>query len=137
MTIVDTHCHLYLEEFDADRASLVKAARDKGVDHICLPAIDSETHQRVIDTELQYPGVCHAMMGLHPCYVKENFREELSMVAGWLSNRPFIAIGEAGLDFYWDKTSLLNLNLNYEKLHLLNIQILCQSLFNYAKFCKF
>ena len=104
MLIVDTHCHLYLEEFDADRDALVKAACDKGIGHIYLPAIDSETHQRVIDTEIQYPSVCHAMMGLHPCYVKENFREELSIVADWLSKRPFVAIGEAGLDFYWDKT---------------------------------
>ena len=62
--IVDTHCHLYLEEFDADRDALVKAACDKGIGQIYLPAIDSETHQRVIDTEIQYPGVCHAMMAL-------------------------------------------------------------------------
>jgi TatD DNase family protein len=78
-------------------------AAERGVSRILLPAIDSGTHAQMLDLEEQDP-VCESMMGLHPCSVKEDFGEELSVVEGWLAKRKFVAIGETGLDFYWDKT---------------------------------
>lgn len=104
MTLIDTHCHLYAEEFAADRDQMIERARAAGVSRLYLPAIDSEAIPGMLALEAQYPGLCIAMMGLHPCYVKANYREELAIVEEWLSKRPFAAIGEIGLDFYWDKT---------------------------------
>lgn len=104
MTLIDTHCHLYAEEFDADRDQMIERARAAGVSRFYLPAIDSEAIPGMLSLEAQYPGVCMAMMGLHPCYVKANYREELAIAEEWLNKRPFVAIGEIGLDFYWDKT---------------------------------
>lgn len=104
MSLIDTHCHLYLPEFDAELVSLTDHARAKGVEGIFLPAIDSETHRRVIGLEEAYPDLCHAMMGLHPCSVKDDYRNELDLVADYIKKRKFSAIGECGLDFYWDKT---------------------------------
>lgn len=77
---------------------------DSGVNKFYLPAIDSSETIRMLGLEERYPGVCIAMMGLHPCSVKENYMEELAQVEEWLSKRKFAAIGEIGLDFYWDKT---------------------------------
>lgn len=104
MMLIDTHCHLYAEEFDADRGQMIERARAAGVSRFYLPAIDSEAIPGMLALEAQYPGVCVAMMGLHPCYVKANYREELAIAGEWLDKRPFAAIGEIGLDFYWDKT---------------------------------
>jgi len=104
MTLTDTHCHLYSEEFATDIDNVIERAQQEGVDKFYLPAIDSSTHQQMIDLEEKYPGKCIAMMGLHPCYVKENYAAELQQVEGWLAKRKFAAVGEIGLDFYWDKT---------------------------------
>lgn len=102
--LTDTHCHLYLPEFSEDRKEMISRAVETGVKAFYLPAINSETHLDLIDLEYQFPDCCFAMMGLHPCYVKENYLEELQIVEDWLSKRPFAAIGECGLDFYWDKS---------------------------------
>lgn len=107
MKFTDTHCHLYTEEFDNDRAAMLKRAENENVEKFYLPAIDSASTAALLDLEAQYPGQCFAMMGLHPCYVKENYEEELLNVETWLAKRPFAAIGEIGLDFYWD-TSFTN-----------------------------
>ena len=104
MKLIDTHCHLYVEEFDGDRPAIIERAENEGVEKFYLPAIDSSSLDRLLKTELQYPGKCLAMMGLHPCSVKENYLQELQLVEEWLAKRPFSAIGEIGLDFYWDKT---------------------------------
>ena len=104
MTIIDTHCHLYLEEFKADIGAVIERARNYGIAKFYLPAIDSEVIAAMLALEQQYPGVCIPMIGLHPCSVKENYREELAIAKEWLQKRPFVAIGEIGLDFYWDKT---------------------------------
>jgi TatD DNase family protein len=101
--LIDTHCHLYLPEFDADRAAMIQRARDKGIDRFYLPAIDSSVISSMMELEESCPG-CYPMMGLHPCSVKENYQDELQIVAGWLAKRKFVAIGEIGLDFYWDTT---------------------------------
>ena len=101
--LIDTHAHIYLPEFDEDRNQIVEAAKEAGIKEIYLPAIDSSTHQQMLDTEAQFPN-CRSMMGLHPCSVKENFSVEIEIVKSYLKQRRFIAIGEIGLDFYWDKT---------------------------------
>ncbi|MDN5627711.1 MAG: TatD family hydrolase [Weeksellaceae bacterium] len=105
--MIDTHTHLYSEQFDNDRAETIQRAIDKGVEQFFLPAIDSETHRKMIDLEAQYPDKIHAMMGLHPCSVQpESWEKELQIVETWLNNRPFCAIGEIGIDLYWDKSTL-------------------------------
>jgi TatD DNase family protein len=104
MNLTDTHCHLYAEEFTADIDAVIERAGVDGVAKFYLPAIDSTTHGQMIGLEEKYPGKCIAMMGLHPCYVKENYQYELELVENWLSRRKFAAVGEIGLDFYWDKT---------------------------------
>ena len=102
--IIDTHTHLYLNDFAADIDDIIKRAGDEGVGKFYLPAIDSTETENLLSLEKKYPGVCFAMMGLHPCSVKKNYKEELEMVYSWLQKRKFAAIGEIGLDFYWDKT---------------------------------
>lgn len=105
--MIDTHTHLYAEEFDEDRKETIKRALDKNVTQFYLPAIDSETHQKMLDLEAEYPGQIFSMMGLHPCYVKpESWQEELALVKKYLDERDFPAIGEIGIDLYWDKTTL-------------------------------
>jgi TatD DNase family protein len=102
--IVDTHCHLYLDEFKNDITAVIKRAEDEGVHKFYLPGIDSSEIENMLLLETKFPGKCIAMMGLHPCYVKENYQEELAIVKTWLTKRKFAAVGEIGLDFYWDKT---------------------------------
>lgn len=102
--MIDTHCHLYLDDFDADRPAIIERANMESVERFYLPAIDSSIIARMLKMEQDYPGQCFAMMGLHPCSVKENFEEELQIAEQWLSRRKFAAVGETGLDFYWDKT---------------------------------
>lgn len=102
--IVDTHCHLYLDEFKSDITEVIKRAEDEGVNKFYLPGIDSSEIENMLLLETKFPGKCIAMMGLHPCYVKENYLEELALVKTWLAKRKFAAVGEIGLDFYWDKT---------------------------------
>ena len=104
MQLIDTHTHLYSEEFNNDIAQTLQRAEDAGVARFYLPAIDGTTHEAMLALEQKYPDKCVAMMGLHPCSVKENFEEELAVVKQWLDKRDFAAVGEIGLDFYWDKT---------------------------------
>lgn len=102
--LIDTHCHLYLDVFVADRAAMLQRAENEGVTQFLLPAIDSSEIKALLEMEAAFPASCKAMMGLHPCSVKENFEEELETVHSWLQQRSFIAIGEIGLDYYWDTT---------------------------------
>ncbi|MDQ2864145.1 MAG: TatD family hydrolase [Bacteroidota bacterium] len=104
MKMIDTHTHLYVEEFNADIDDVIKRAEDEGVDKFFLPAIDSKETTAMFEIEKKFPGKCMAMAGLHPCSVKENYKDELHKVANLLAQRNFAAIGETGLDFYWDKT---------------------------------
>lgn len=104
MLFTDTHAHIYLPEFEADREEMLKRADKEGVKRIILPAIDAETHQSLLDLAAAHPGTCLPMMGLHPCSVKENYREELRIAREYLEKGGFVAVGEIGLDFYWDKT---------------------------------
>ena len=105
--MIDTHTHLYSEEFDEDRKEMIERALNKGVSKFYLPAINSETHQKMFDLEAEYPRNIFAMIGLHPCYVKpESWENELQIVGNYLKERNFPAIGEIGIDLYWDKTTL-------------------------------
>jgi TatD DNase family protein len=102
MMIIDTHAHVYLEEFASDRNRITEAADKAGVIKILMPAIDSATHIKMLETEQQFEPFCISMMGLHPCSVKENYITELKVVEDYFARRKFIAVGETGLDFYWD-----------------------------------
>jgi TatD DNase family protein len=102
--LIDTHTHLFLDNFDQDIAEVVERAQQKGVSMMLLPHIDSESTQRMLHLSFRYPRICIPMMGLHPGSVKENYREELDWVEKNLKNQKFIALGEVGMDLYWDKT---------------------------------
>ena len=102
--MIETHAHIYDEQFDQDRDAMLERAFSAGVKQIWMPNCDHETIDGMLALEKQYPKVCHAMMGVHPCYVKENFEEELNVIEQWLEHRKFILIGEIGLDFFWDLT---------------------------------
>ena len=106
MIITDTHTHLYSEEFDQDRNGMVQRAIDAGVSRFFIPAIDSTCTASMYALEKTYPENVFLMMGLHPTYVKDNYKEELQHVETELSKRKFYAIGEIGIDLYWDKTHL-------------------------------
>ena len=106
MTITDTHTHLYSSEFDEDRDEMIQRAIDAGVSRFFIPAIDSAYTQSMYALEKAYPSNIFLMMGLHPTHVKDNYLEELQLVENELSNRKFFAIGEIGIDLYWDKTHL-------------------------------
>lgn len=102
--LIDTHCHLYSTQFKNDIDAVMERAFAEGVAKFYLPAVDSESTNAMLELEEKYPGKCIAMMGLHPCDVKENYKDELAHAEGWLAKRNFVAVGEIGLDFYWDKT---------------------------------
>ena len=104
MNLLDTHAHIYLPEFDYDRALMLKRAEMEGVEKIILPAIDSGNHNEMLKTEHENPANCLSMMGVHPCSVKMNYAEELKIARDYFQKRSFIAVGEIGLDFYWDIT---------------------------------
>lgn len=102
--MIDTHSHLYLEEFENDIEDVVLRAKEQGVEKIFLPSISKNEHQRVMGLVKRFPENCFPMIGLHPCYVKENYLEELQHVKESLPKEKFYAIGEVGLDFYWDRS---------------------------------
>jgi len=101
---IDTHAHLYAKQFDKDRDEMLQRAMDSGVKRFYLPNIDRASIDGMLELEAAYPEHCFAMMGLHPCSVKEDYEDELAVVKSWLDKRPFCAVGEIGLDLYWDKT---------------------------------
>ena len=106
MTITDTHTHLYSEEFDLDRDEMMQRALKNGVTRFFIPAIDSNYIKKMYALESDYPENVFLMMGLHPTYVKDNYLDELQIVEQELATRKFYAIGEIGIDLYWDKTHL-------------------------------
>ncbi len=106
MILTDTHTHLYAEEFDLDRDQMMQRAILKGVSRFFVPAVNSTCTQAMYELEEKYPENVFLMAGLHPCYVKENYQEELVHIENQLSGRKFTAIGEIGIDLYWDKSTL-------------------------------
>lgn len=101
---IDTHSHIYEEEFRADREEVVMRAKEAGIKYIILPDIDSESRGRMLQLESEYPDMMLPLIGLHPTSVTENYRKELSEVEKNLANHKFYGIGECGIDLYWDKT---------------------------------
>lgn len=106
MHFTDSHAHIYSEQFKPDRDDALRRAFDAGVTTIVMPNIDHTSVDGMLETEASYPEQCFAMMGLHPCSVSKNFERELYQVEDWLGKRPFAAVGECGIDLYWDKTFL-------------------------------
>jgi len=106
MILTDTHTHLYSEEFSEDRDQMIQRAFDAGVTRLFVPSIDSSYTQSMYELEAKYPDNVFLMMGLHPTYVKDNYEEELAHVERELAKRKFAAVGEIGIDLYWDKSTL-------------------------------
>ncbi len=136
MTITDTHTHLYASEFDEDRTETINRAIQNGVTRFFIPAIDSNSTQKMYDLEHQFPENVFLMMGLHPCYVKENYLDELQLVENELARRKFCAIGEIGIDLYWDKSTLeiqktaFKYQIQLAKKYKLPINIHCREAFD-------
>ncbi|MDE0470891.1 MAG: TatD family hydrolase [Ekhidna sp.] len=101
--MIDTHAHIYAEEFEEDIEEVVNRAIEVRIDKILMPNIDANSIDAMLRLEEKYEGVCYAMMGLHPCYVKGDYKEQLSVVEEWFTKRDFLAVGEIGTDLYWDK----------------------------------
>jgi TatD DNase family protein len=136
MTISDTHTHLYSEQFNDDRNEMIQRALDAGVSRFFVPAIDSTYLNAMLALEKSFPENIFLMMGLHPTSVKENFEEELTVVKHWLEKRKFYAVGEIGIDLYWDKTLLkqqqiaFKTQIKWAKEKKLPIIIHCREAFN-------
>ncbi|MGB3180105.1 MAG: TatD family hydrolase [Cyclobacteriaceae bacterium] len=105
MTLIDTHAHVYSEKFDADREQMLQRAKDAGVEKIYMPNIDKASIPAMLRVEEENPGFCIPMMGLHPCSVQKDFESELYEIEKWLDKRSFAAVGEIGVDLYWDKST--------------------------------
>jgi TatD DNase family protein len=104
MILTDTHTHLYSSEFEADRHVLLADAMEKRIGRFFMPNVDSNSIAGMFQVEKLYPENCFAMMGLHPCSVNTTYQHELQVVEYWLKKRKFVAVGEIGIDLYWDKT---------------------------------
>lgn len=113
--MIDTHSHIYSEEFDADRAETIQRAKQTGVYHIILPNVDSDSLPRVLALEAAYPNYCHAAIGVHPTSINEMYEQELDLIEWELKQRKWIAIGEIGIDLYWDKTFLQEQIIAFQK----------------------
>lgn len=106
MNFIDTHTHLFLDHFNGDLDKTIQTAIEKGINKFILPNIDSSTIDDIFRLVNKYPDNCLPVMGLHPTSVDENYKKELDIVTKWLKNEKFYAIGETGIDLYWDKTFL-------------------------------
>lgn len=116
MQLIDTHAHIYAEEFEPDRAEMIERAKLAGLEHILMPNIDQQSIGPMYALADQFPGFCLPMMGLHPCSVTAAFDKQLHEIEKHLSDRRFVAIGEIGIDLYWDKSTF-----EYQK-HAFNTQ---------------
>ncbi|MEN8886407.1 MAG: TatD family hydrolase [Winogradskyella sp.] len=136
MIITDTHTHLYSEAFDDDRSEMIQRAINANVKRFFIPAIDSTYTVSMFQLEKDFPDYVFLMMGLHPTHVKENYKEELKHVEDQLANRNFYAVGEIGIDLYWDKSTLdiqieaFRYQINLAKQYKLPIVIHCREAFN-------
>lgn len=136
MKFIDTHSHLYSDQFTNDQNEMITRALNEGVTKMILPSIDSSYTQKMYELEAKYPNSIYVMMGLHPCDVKDNYKEELAFIENELKRRKFCAIGEIGIDLYWDKTTLDIQKLAFQhqiqlaKKYKLPINIHCRDAFN-------
>lgn len=104
MTFIDTHTHLFSEKFNVDRTEIIQKAIDAGVDKLFLPNVDVSTIEGMNALEVQFPGKCFSMLGLHPCHVDKDYEQSLEIISNELNRRTYAGIGETGLDYYWDTT---------------------------------
>lgn len=123
MELIDTHAHIYLEQFKDDIKEVLSNAINSSISRIYLPNIDASTINSMMDLETEFPDRCRAIIGLHPCSVNADFEEELKIIEDWLGKRSFAGIGETGTDLYWDKTyrhqqiESLEIQVNWAKIH--------------------
>lgn len=115
MQLIDTHTHLYLPEFDSDRDMVVKNAVNNNVAKLLMPNIDIHSVGSMISAEKSYPGICHSMIGLHPTSVKEDYLLQLIELENHISSHKFVAVGEIGIDLYWDKTFISEQTIAFRK----------------------
>lgn len=136
MIITDTHTHLYSEAFDEDRNAMITRALNEGVSRFFIPAIDSTYTESMLQLEKDYPNNVFLMMGLHPTHVKDNYKDELKFIEAMLAKRKFYAVGEIGIDLYWDKSTLgiqqeaFKHQIQLAKKYKLPIVIHCREAFN-------
>lgn len=136
MILTDTHTHLYAEQFDEDRDQMMKRAFEQGVKRFFVPAIDSSYYQRMFELEKKYSNQVFLMAGLHPTHVGENYRDELQVVERMLASHKFFAIGEIGIDLYWDKSFLdqqleaFKIQIEWAKIRNMPIVIHCRDAFD-------
>ncbi|MBT1705505.1 TatD family hydrolase [Chryseosolibacter indicus] len=129
---IDTHAHIYSDEFNDDRARAIRKAEEHNVKRIYMPNVDHASIDAILEAELRYPDFCIPMMGLHPCSVKKDFERELYIVEDWLAKRKFCAVGEIGTDLYWDKSfweqqkEAFTIQVNWAKKYKLPIIIHCR-----------
>ncbi|EDM45604.1 tatD-related DNase [unidentified eubacterium SCB49] len=134
--LTDTHTHLYSDAFDSDRDEMMQRAIDAGVTRFFIPAIDSTYADAMYTLEKEYPSQVHLMMGLHPTSVKDNYKEELAFVEQQFLKRKFVAVGEIGIDLYWDKSRLemqkeaFKFQIQLAKKYKLPIVIHCRDAFD-------
>ena len=136
MIFTDTHTHLYSSQFQDDRNEMMQRAKEAGVSRLFVPSIDSSYTQKMYDLESQFSENVYLMMGLHPTYVKENYFEELAHVETELARRKFYAVGEIGMDLFWDKSFLkeqqhaFQHQIQLAKKYQLGINIHCRDAFD-------
>ena len=136
MKLIDTHTHLYVEAFDEDREEIIQKAIKIGIERFYLPSIDSSYTSRMLDLESKYPDHIRLMIGLHPTHVKDNYKDELHHVDQCLNKYDFSAVGEIGIDLYWDKSFLKNqqeafdLQISWAKEKKLPVVIHCRDAFD-------
>lgn len=129
---IDTHAHIYADEFKKDLPDMLRRSEEHRVDKIFMPNIDHTSIDGMLEVEHRWPGRCHPMMGLHPCSVRKDFERELYIVEAWLSKRKFSAVGEIGTDLYWDKTfwgqqqEALDIQIKWAKKYQLPIVLHCR-----------
>lgn len=114
MKLIDTHCHLYLEEFDPEQEELILKAQESGIDTLLMPNVDLTTIERMHQLCDRYPDIAFPMMGFHPTSVDSHYAQALSATEAWLGKRNYCAIGEIGIDLYWDKSYLKEQKIVFE-----------------------
>ena len=136
MILTDTHTHLYSEQFNDDIDVVIQNCINKGIERLFLPNIDSKSIEGMMELGVKYPNNCFPMMGLHPTSVKENYKDELAQVEDWMNKQKFCAVGEIGIDLYWDKTRLaaqqdaFRFQIELAKKHNLPFVIHCRDAFD-------
>ncbi|WP_158840577.1 TatD family hydrolase [Polaribacter sp. L3A8] len=134
--ITDTHTHLYSSQYNEDQPAMIQRAKDAGVTRFFIPAIDASYTDKMLQLEKEYPKDVFLMMGLHPTSVAENYLEELAHVKEWLDKKKFYAVGEIGMDLFWDKSFLkeqqnaFRTQIQWAKEKKMPINIHCRDAFN-------